>query len=74
MGFEKDLKRILNVVRADRQTLMWSATWPKEVEMLSRQYCNLMPVHVQIGADGISANAMINQKILIVEEDEKYFK
>jgi ATP-dependent RNA helicase DDX5/DBP2 len=59
MGFEKDLKRILSAVRSDRQTLMWSATWPKEVESLAKQYCSIMPVHIQIGFDGISANAMI---------------
>jgi ATP-dependent RNA helicase DDX5/DBP2 len=53
---------------------MWSATWPKEVESLARQYCSLMPVHIQIGIEGISANIMIKQNIIIVEEDDKYFK
>ena len=36
MGFEKDIRRILGQIRADRQTLMYSATWPKEVEQLAR--------------------------------------
>lgn len=25
-------------IRPDRQTLYWSATWPKEVEALARQF------------------------------------
>jgi len=25
-------------IRPDRQTLLWSATWPREVETLSRQF------------------------------------
>lgn len=25
-------------IRPDRQTLYWSATWPKEVEQLARQF------------------------------------
>ena len=25
-------------IRPDRQTLLWSATWPKEVEAISREF------------------------------------
>ena len=46
MGFEKHIKAILGQVRPDRQTLMWSATWPKEVEELACSYCNVLPVHI----------------------------
>src|SRR6185369_12868552 len=31
MGFEPQIRAILSQIRPDRQTLMWSATWPKEV-------------------------------------------
>merc|ERR1712167_221408 len=31
MGFEPQIRMILGQVRPDRQMLMWSATWPKEV-------------------------------------------
>lgn len=46
MGFEVQIKKILRQVRPDRQTLMWSATWPKEVEELARDYCAVLPVHI----------------------------
>lgn len=32
MGFEPQIRKILEQIRPDRQTLMWSATWPKEVK------------------------------------------
>lgn len=72
MGFEKHIRKILSYVRPDRQTLMWSATWPKEVQDLARSYCNVQPVHIQIGNVGITANNRINQVIEVVEEHEKY--
>jgi len=32
MGFEKDIREIINrITTPDRQTLMFSATWPKEI-------------------------------------------
>lgn len=46
MGFEKHIRQILNQVRPDRQTLMWSATWPKEVQNLAHSFCNVMPVYI----------------------------
>lgn len=74
MGFEKHIKKILSYVRPDRQTLMWSATWPKEVEELANSYCNVEPVRIQIGNPGITANNRIRQIVDIVEESEKYEK
>lgn len=38
MGFEKDLREILAQVRPDRQMLMWSATWPKSIQKLARDF------------------------------------
>ncbi|KAE8674144.1 DEAD-box ATP-dependent RNA helicase 20 [Hibiscus syriacus] len=38
MGFEPQIQKIVAQIRPDRQTLYWSATWPKEVEQLARQF------------------------------------
>ncbi len=51
---------------------MWSATWPKEVQDLARSYCNVQPVHIQIGNPGVTANIRITQIIDVVEEYDKY--
>uniref|UniRef100_A0A8C1WRM9 RNA helicase n=1 Tax=Cyprinus carpio TaxID=7962 RepID=A0A8C1WRM9_CYPCA len=38
MGFEPQIRKILDQIRPDRQTLMWSATWPKEVRQLAEDF------------------------------------
>lgn len=38
MGFEPQIRSIISQIRPDRQTLMWSATWPKEVQGLARDF------------------------------------
>lgn len=35
MGFEPQIRKIVGQIRPDRQTLMFSATWPKEVQKLA---------------------------------------
>ena len=32
MGFEPQIRKIMDLIRPDRHTLMWSATWPKDVK------------------------------------------
>ena len=50
MGFEKDIKKIVSYIKhPDRQTCMFSATWPKEVQFLARQFCHVAPIQVKIG-------------------------
>ena len=38
MGFEPQIRGIMNYIRSDRQMLMWSATWPKEVEEMAEDF------------------------------------
>ncbi|XP_046583225.1 LOW QUALITY PROTEIN: ATP-dependent RNA helicase DBP2-like [Haliotis rubra] len=70
MGFEPQIRKIIEQVRPDRQTLMWSATWPKEVRKLAedflKDYCQ-----VNIGALQLSANHNILQIIDVCQEYEK---
>jgi ATP-dependent RNA helicase DDX5/DBP2 len=49
MGFEPQIQEIVSQIRQDRQTLMFSATWPKEVRKLAAEICRQNPVHVQVG-------------------------
>ena len=39
MGFEPQVRKVISQSRPDRQTLMWSATWPDEVKRLARDIC-----------------------------------
>lgn len=70
MGFEPQIRKVLSQVRPDRQTLMWSATWPKEVQALARDFLT-NPVHIQIGSLNLAANTDIEQLIEFVDEDRK---
>jgi len=38
MGFEPQIRKIVDQIRPDRQTLMWSATWPKTSSRLSERF------------------------------------
>lgn len=63
MGFEPQIRKIVDQIRPDRQTLMWSATWPREVQSLARDFLN-DPIQVNIGSLEISANERVTQKII----------
>ena len=58
-------------IRPDRQTLLWSATWPKEVQSISRDFLK-DPYQVTIGSTDLKANHMIQQSFQFVGEPEKY--
>nr|BAN20948.1 DEAD box ATP-dependent RNA helicase [Riptortus pedestris] len=70
MGFEPQIRKIIEQIRPDRQVLMWSATWPKEVQALAEDFLNDY-VQVNIGSLELAANHNIRQIIEIVEESEK---
>lgn len=76
MGFEAQLRKIVSHVRPDRQTLMFSATWPKEVEALAQQHCcNITaPIRLQVGELQLSAHPKIRQEVFVVQDEEKYVK
>lgn len=72
MGFEPQIRKICGQMRRERQTLMYSATWPKEVRRLAEDFLN-MPRMITIGGEGdeLVANKNILQKVEVVEEWDK---
>ena len=58
------------VAQPDRQTLMWSATWPKEVRKLAEDFIDEY-VQINIGALELTANHNILQIIDVCMEHEK---
>ena len=71
-GFEEDIKSIIRETDAhNRQTLMFTATWPKEVRELAGSFMN-QPVKVSIGnRDELTANKRITQIVEVVEPRAK---
>jgi len=72
MGFEENISEICSKIRIDRQTLMFSATWPTEVQDLARKYCVEKPIEIKIGSNDLTVNENITQKVEVIEEGEKY--
>ncbi|KAM3966404.1 LOW QUALITY PROTEIN: ATP-dependent RNA helicase p62 [Aphomia sociella] len=70
MGFEPQIRKIIEQIRPDRQTLMWSATWPKEVKKLAEDYLGDY-LQINIGSLQLSANHNILQIIDVCQEHEK---
>ncbi|KAI5149768.1 ATP-dependent RNA helicase DDX5/DBP2 [Enteropsectra breve] len=66
MGFEPQLKKIIPKTNPNRQTLMWSATWPREVRKLAFDYMKDI-IQVNIGSDELRANIKIEQKVEVTD-------
>jgi ATP-dependent RNA helicase DDX5/DBP2 len=71
MGFEPQIRKILSQIRPDRQTLMWSATWPREVQSLARDFLKEY-IQVTIGSLELTANADVQQVVRVCGDMEKY--
>ncbi|XP_011311038.1 probable ATP-dependent RNA helicase DDX17 [Fopius arisanus] len=70
MGFEPQIRKIIEQIRPDRQTLMWSATWPKEVKNLAEDFLKDY-AQINVGSLQLSANHNILQIIDVCAEYEK---
>jgi len=71
MGFEPQLRKIVSQIRPDRQVLMWSATWPKEVQGLARDYLDEF-YQVTVGSLDLTANKNITQTVEVCTDQDKY--
>ena len=69
MGFIPDLRRIVEYVPRNRQTLMFSATMPKEIRQLAAQWLR-NPAHVQVAVEAAPAEK-IEQSVYFVEPRQK---
>ncbi|KAG9266150.1 putative ATP-dependent RNA helicase DDX46 [Astyanax mexicanus] len=72
MGFEPQVMRIMDNVRPDRQTVMFSATFPRAMEALARRILN-KPVEVQVGGRSVVCSD-VEQHVIVIEEDKKFLK
>ncbi|XP_017103482.2 ATP-dependent RNA helicase p62 isoform X1 [Drosophila bipectinata] len=70
MGFEPQIRKIVSQIRPDRQTLMWSATWPKEVKQLAEDFLGNY-IQINIGSLELSANHNIRQVVEVCDEFSK---
>eukprot|EP00798_Chlamydomonas_sp_ICE-L_P029125 gene29125-32343_t len=71
MGFDPQIRKIVTQIRPDRQTLLWSATWPKEVQVISRDFLK-DPYQVIIGSPDLKACHNITQAVEILTDEMKF--
>ena len=73
MGFEPQIQRIVRTIPRQRQTLFFSATWPKEVKSIAAQFVTNRTVHIFVGGveDRLQANKAITQHVDIVQPYDK---
>lgn len=73
MGFEPQIRSIMSNVpdSSKRQTLLFSATWPKEIQKLAFDFLS-DPIQINVGEiNQLNANKDITQKIIMCSEDDK---
>ncbi|CAH2039735.1 unnamed protein product, partial [Iphiclides podalirius] len=73
MGFEPQIREALEGVPYERQLLMFSATWPKEVQHLAKDYLGEY-IQVNVGSTELSANHNIQQNFHICDQENKMDK
>mmetsp|Transcript_11092 Transcript_11092/g.19305 ORF Transcript_11092/g.19305 Transcript_11092/m.19305 type:complete len:586 (-) Transcript_11092:432-2189(-) len=66
LGFEPHIRAIAMKVRSDRQTLMFSATWPSAVQRLAACFLST-PVRVTIGSQDLAASHTITQIVEVID-------
>ncbi len=69
MGFLPEIKKILQMVRKDRQTMLFSATMPKAISTLATKFMKL-PLRIEVAPQGTSVENT-QQELFVVRKNEK---
>src|SRR3989338_5260690 len=69
MGFAPQLKRILNVLPRERQTMLFSATMPQDIVQMARSYMR-SPTRVEIAPSG-TAPSKVTHELFFLERHDK---
>lgn len=69
VGFMPQLKKVFAQVPKDRQTLLFSATMPKEISSLAAKYMQL-PLRIEIAPQGTAAKK-VEQEMFVIRKPDK---
>jgi len=70
MGFEPQIRSVMEYIKCQRQMLMWSATWPDEIKQLAGDFLNDY-LEVHIGSNELQASQAIHQEIQLIDGHQK---
>ncbi len=69
MGFAPQIKEIIKMLPAERQTLLFSATMPQEIFTLATRHMK-SPLRIEIARSGTVAET-VDQELFVVTKDQK---
>lgn len=69
-GFERDVRSIIAETHPQRQTCLFSATWPESIRALAHEFLK-SPIRVTVGSEDLAAGTMITQIVEVVEDQER---
>lgn len=72
LGFEPQVMKIIDNIRPDRQTVLFSATFPRQMEALARKILD-KPIEVLVGGRSVVAKD-ISQHVIICDNEDKFLK
>ena len=70
MGFLPQIQRILRTIPKDRQTMLFSATIPREVVVIAASHMKL-PVHVEVAPSGTAPERIVQELFIVKKSDKK---
>ncbi|XP_023511461.1 DEAD-box ATP-dependent RNA helicase 5-like isoform X1 [Cucurbita pepo subsp. pepo] len=68
MGFEPEVRFILSQTCKERQMVMFSATWPLQVNQLAQEFMDPDPVKVVVGSEDLAANHDVMQIVEVLDD------
>ena len=69
MGFAPAVRKILDKVPKQRQTMLFSATMPREIADLAQQYL-VRPETIEVARSGTAAAEVVQQLVLLTKEEK----
>lgn len=73
MGFEPQVMKIIDCLRPDRQTVMFSATFPRIMESLARRILD-KPIEVTVGGRSIVCKDVAQNVCIVQDEEDKFLQ
>ena len=70
MGFEPQITMIMNSTRPDRQTVLFSATFPHKVEALARKVLRA-PIEIVVGGRSVAAST-IDHRVEVIQPELRF--
>ena len=68
MGFKEELDKVLEATPDTKQTLLFSATFPREVEAIARNYMT-KPVEISAGTKNVGADSVSHEYYLVSDRN-----